>query len=142
MMEEVLFRGVIQGYLFKNFTRATPYSISLITSVLFALLHFTALTDTTFAYAFNQVVYAFFGGMIFSAVVFRTRNVWLAGVIHGILNLMSRSCTPVTVTEEPFSWGGYLVNLGTLILVLSPILVLSWILLRHQSIKRTELRQV
>jgi membrane protease YdiL (CAAX protease family) len=60
LMEEVLFRGVIQGFLTKNYPSVSSFRICLVSAGIFALAHFIALRVISFPFVLNQVIYAFF----------------------------------------------------------------------------------
>lgn len=128
MMEEVMFRGLLQGYLVRKFPLHSRFRIILFTTIAFALLHFVAIRVTHVLAVVPQVIYAFFVGLLFGAVQLRVRNVWLLGVVHGLLNLMSKSCSEPT--GGPGSWGEYFGSLLVITLAFSPALLISWLIIK------------
>jgi membrane protease YdiL (CAAX protease family) len=129
IMEEVMFRGVIQGYLVKNYPKASIYKIVLFSSVAFALTHLIAIRAHHVLGVVPQVIYAFFGGLIFGALQVRVKNVWLVGVVHGLVNIMSTSCE-VEQSGNISSWGEYFANLAGLALIFSPAVLVFWLLVK------------
>lgn len=135
LMEEIVFRGLIQGYLVKNMDRPAYHRVMILTSLLFALGHFLNATNHHIASVINQVVYAFFMGMLFSSIQLRVNNVWLLGIAHGLLNIFFTGCGTIQSTEEetiPGFWD-YLANIGSLIIVFSPCLFIYWVLMKKQG---------
>ncbi len=134
LAEEVVFRGVIQGYLLKNNINKSFHFIALTTSILFALSHLINLKEGNLPSVLNQMVYAFFMGMLFSALLLRTNNVWLLGIVHGLMNFIFTMCSD-TAGTDPDTQGTAtllesLVSMATLSLFFSPILLIYWFLTR------------
>ena len=130
IMEEVLCRGFIQGYLEKYNPKPSRMKLILFSSIVFALLHFLGLKEYHFLSVLVQVIYAFFVGMLFGALLLRTRNVWLLGIIHGLLNIFSKSCNASADNETVGSMGEYLASLGGIVLMFSPMLFFAWLLVK------------
>lgn len=132
LTEEVMFRGAIHGYLRKQHPEINHFKISIIASLLFSLIHLLNLSWASGESVAQQLVYAFFTGLIFSALLIRTGNIWFLGIIHALLNLISSSCnlfpTSIMITNT-HEQGNLLVNMGMMILIFSPLAFLSWALL-------------
>ena len=131
--EEVVFRGLIQGHLTKQYPRKTNNQICIITSIFFALIHVINLPHSDLASVINKVVYAFFMGLIFSALMIRIGNTFLLGIAQGLLNILSVNC----FIKDP-NTGSILVQSSDLnivaqvvgmVLILSPTLLIYWFLL-------------
>ena len=131
LMEEVLCRGLIQGYVEKHSPGAERWKIVLFSATIFGLLHFVALASNYHpAGVVNQVVFAFLAGLMLGAILLRTRNIWLLGLVHGFVNLVSKSCNKAPVTEETVTIGDYIASLAVFTLLLLPMLLITWLLLR------------
>lgn len=132
--EEIVFRGLIQGYLTKKYPLKTNNQLCIITSVFFALTHFNNFQYNELTNVMNQVVYAFFMGLIFSALMIRIGNTLLTGITHGLLNILSINCiskdsnTSSIVVQSPEL--NTLSQVFGMILILSPTLLIYWFLLR------------
>ncbi len=125
-MEEVVFRGVIQGYLSKQNPHRLLHKTILITALFFALIHFINIQHGGIQNVLLQVIYAFYMGLYFGALMVRINNVWLLGIAHGILNMFSVRCEEMQ--------GNYLskIDIGSLLgmlLIFSPVLIIYWLLM-------------
>jgi len=135
IMEEVVFRGLIMGYLRKYNAGKSVHYVCIYNSILFALVHLTNLETTHLISVLPQVFLAFYIGLFFSALLYRTNNVWLIGVAHGLLNFMSSKCSQFSkeeyiLSEADFTFSDYLSPIVTIILLMSPILLFYWILMK------------
>lgn len=81
--EEFVFRGLIQKSLYSNFT--TKMSI-LLTSTIFALIHFPAYLTGTIADAIATLLVIFGLSIILGAIYAHTENVVVPALTHGIYN--------------------------------------------------------
>ena len=75
-VEEVLFRRIIYGY-FATYMPAV--SAALITSLLFSMAHFF----------FYGAVSLFIMGLAFNLIYILRRNLWLAVMLHSLVNIMA-----------------------------------------------------
>lgn len=135
VMEEVLCRGVIQGYMIKNHPATSKFVITIVSAVIFGALHFIGLFRADFFTVFAQVVYATIMGLLFGALMIRVGNVWLLGLTHGIVNVMAHSCSSGTEEGATGTLGEYLLGIGGYILVLSPIFFIYWLLIKTSKKK-------
>jgi membrane protease YdiL (CAAX protease family) len=87
MAEEFMFRGFLQSTLLQKHSLKEAV---LITSIAFGLIHLLNLKNSLEAWAdiINQVFIAISIGVIFSALVLKTGNLWLAGLLHGGINFV------------------------------------------------------
>ena len=87
--EEVLFRGIVLHLLEDKYGRTTRKNIlkaMFVSSFLFGMIRFLNMFSSENADMFKgmvQVLCAFSGGLFFSAVYFRSRNIWCSVAIHG-----------------------------------------------------------
>ena len=126
LMEEVVFRGVIQGYLRKQYPDKPLHKVIFITAILFALIHIVNIRHSGIQNVLLQIIYAFYMGLFFGALLIKTNNVWLLGIVHGVLNTFSVRC--VEMQDEYLSK----IDIGTLLgmlLMFSPVLIIYWLLM-------------
>ena len=126
LMEEIVFRGVIQGYLSKQYPDKPLYKIILITAILFALIHIVNIRHAGIQNVLLQLIYAFYMGLFFGALMIRMNNVWLLGIAHGVLNTFSIRC--VEMQDNYLSE----IDIGSLLgafLMFSPVLIIYWLLM-------------
>lgn len=126
LMEEVIFRGVIQGYLRKQHPGQSLHRIIFITAVFFALVHFTNIQFSGIQNVLLQVIYAFYMGLFFGALMIRINNVWLLGIVHGVLNTFSIRCVE---TQDNYLSKIDIGGLLGMLLMFSPILIIYWLLM-------------
>jgi len=90
--EELIFRGLILITLLKNNLHSlTNIKRSVVISAfIFGCTHFVALYTYDFVSVLCQVIYAFIFGLFFGVLLIKGQNIYLLGVVHGIVNLMSR----------------------------------------------------
>jgi membrane protease YdiL (CAAX protease family) len=132
LMEEVVFRGVIQGYLSKKYPDKPMYKIILITAILFALIHFVNIQYSGIQNVLLQVIYAFYMGLFFGALMIKINNVWLLGIVHGLLNTFSIRCIEAQDDYLPK------IDIGSLLgmlLMFSPVLIIYWFLMKTNKPK-------
>lgn len=86
ILEEVLFRGAIQGYLMRKYN---PTVGIVVASLIFGLIHMNPI----------QVFYAFFLGLIFGWIYYRTRSL-MPVVIGHVLNNSLAAISMITGAEE------------------------------------------
>lgn len=133
-LEEVTFRGLIQGYLIKN-TQWSYHRCILISASLFALMHTINVLVADLPGVLNQIIYAFFMGLLFGAIQIRINNIWLLGIAHGMLNVLFTDCnnTGMLSNDQPVvTFGDYIVSMASIALVFSPILIIYWLLMRNK----------
>ena len=140
LTEEIIFRGLLQGYLTKQYPQKTNNQLCIITSIFFALIHFNNIQFAPLSGVINQVIYAFFMGLLFSALMIRIGNTLLIGTIHGILNMISISCAiknqdAGNIVAQGYELNGFFQVIG-IVIVFSPTLLIYWFLLRGAP-KRT-----
>jgi hypothetical protein len=84
MLRVFLFEGIRQKMLF-NLNNKT--SIIVITSAVFAIMHYiNILNEGTFFSVTNQVFFAFGMGCLFQSLLIRYKSYVLVGTIHGLVN--------------------------------------------------------
>lgn len=91
LAEELAIRGLLQPYLLRKYIY--KYSITRIvflSSLVFALMHLPNIAHNNYVDTINQVIMAFFIGVFFGALMIRTGNVIMLGIIHGLINFVFR----------------------------------------------------
>ncbi|HMK25993.1 MAG TPA: CPBP family intramembrane glutamic endopeptidase [Chitinophagaceae bacterium] len=126
LMEEVIFRGVIQGYLRKQYPGKSLHKIIFISAAFFAVVHFTNIQYGGIQNILLQIIYAFYMGLFFGALMIRINNVWLLGIVHGVLNMFTVRCDDLQ--DNHLSK----IDIGSLLgmlLMFSPVLIIYWLLM-------------
>lgn len=89
--EEILCRGIIFKNLLKKYT---PLKSALISSLIFALAHIgNFFTNDNNLEVISQIIYAFFLGVLFSAIFYVTKNIWSVILLHALIDF-SGSLSP------------------------------------------------
>ena len=97
-----------------------------ITSIMFSLGHLTNIGINSVGMHFDlettlqQVMYAFGLGMMFAVIYLYTGKLWLGMLIHGLLDLIAFSRTPLSVMGLPLTDDNWLI---AAILMLIPLVV-------------------
>lgn len=134
LVEETVFRGVIQGYLLKNYPKRSYHFSCFLSASLFAVCHLTNLEYTVSYNVIIQVIYAFFMGLLFSALLIRTNNVWLLGLVHGLLNSIVTGCETnnhlMSGTGTTSTFFEYVIQMLGVTLIFSPMLFVYWMLIK------------
>ena len=132
LWEELVFRGIIFSYLLKKHKKSFHIPI-LISSLVFGIGHSINVSMSSPVSVLNQVIYAIFMGLLFAALLVRTRNIWLCGLMHGLLNFFVGACSQQLISgelNEKNSLQEAIPQAMGMILLLSPILVIYFVLMR------------
>ena len=131
-MEETLFRGVILGHLQKHYPGLSVHFYCFVSATLFSLVHLTNLQTAPLLSVIPQLVYAFILGLLFAAMMLRIRNVWLLGVTHGVLNIMTVNvCKELSQTlsgQDIDTSGSILMAALGFLIILLPVLGMYFLL--------------
>lgn len=136
LMEEVTFRGAIIGYLRSRKVLKSPNGICIFSAFLFGIIHLTNLRDSELVGVLQQVIFAFFIGLLFGMLLFKVNSIWLLGIVHGILNIFSMRCEEVEAVAQDMvnktveSDQSLIVALLTPLVLCLPILVVYMLLVR------------
>lgn len=109
----------------RNFKYRMIFAI-VISSILFSLSHLGNLGISTFLIKFDlettlqQVVYTFGAGMLFAVIYLYTGKLWLSISIHGLVDLIALSETPLTRIVSPLITDGWI---SAIIILLIPLAV-------------------
>lgn len=109
----------------RNFKYRMIFAI-VISSILFSLSHLGNLEISTFLIKFDlettlqQVVYTFGAGMLFAVIYLYTGKLWLSISIHGLVDLIALSETPLTRIVSPLITDGWI---SAIIILLIPLVV-------------------
>lgn len=137
--EEVTFRGLLQAYYWrKSGKEYSALTIACWSSLVFSLMHCLSLMKYSYLDVASQVIVAFYFGMFFSGLLIRLGNVWLVGILHGLVNIAfnfrkivepgASSGSEVTIQEG-------LMSALTYVLILLPVLVIGILLLRKARMR-------
>lgn len=143
--EEFCFRGLIQSYLIKKYAnRFSIYIIIQISAIVFALMHTINLVRYSYVDVISQVIFAFYFGVFFGAMLLHIRNVLLIGIIHGCVNFAFN----ITLLNNPGSAPNQTVltseveAIKTVFLfavVFFPLWIIGMLMLRKINKKRLEM---
>lgn len=128
IFEELFFRVLIFGLLFKYFGEKNKFKAVLFCSLIFALFHLVNLFDSQFVKIsiINQVLYAFAVGLIFQSLLIKLNNIILISVIHGLLNYRSMFGSEFVklndISDVPYDYNQFFL---TFILFISFILIIA-----------------
>lgn len=101
VLEEVMFRGLILGHLRTFYPNRSLHFYCSVTALFFSAMHLINLTNAPLISVIPQLVYAFFMGLLFGVLLIRVRNVWLLGLVHGVLNILTLDvCKTLAGTQE------------------------------------------
>lgn len=109
----------------RNFKYRMIFAI-VISSILFSLSHLGNLGISTFLIKFDlettlqQVIYTFGAGMLFAVIYLYTGKLWLSISIHGLVDLIALSETPLTRIVSPLITDGWI---SAIIILLIPLVV-------------------
>lgn len=89
--EEISFRGLILNALFEKYgdTYKGTWKSIILSSFLFALVHFANFVYVQPSAVLAQVISAFFAGLYFGAIFFNSRNLFSCIIIHYILDWLA-----------------------------------------------------
>lgn len=139
--EEVLFRGVILYTLLFVWWKSPGgiFNAVFISSLLFSLTHLLNIFVNPLQATLIQVMYALFYGILFSALLLRTNQLWLVILLHGAIDVISVGLSkpspttpPVPVTPIPPPTPGQIVTNVIFYLILTfPLAIYGWYLIRR-----------
>ncbi len=86
--EELIFRGYILNLLIKN--KLSVKKGILISAVLFSSLHLLNILRYEIWALLNQLIFAFFVGLLFGALFILTKNIMIPTIMHFIFNIPAR----------------------------------------------------
>lgn len=141
--EEVLMRGLI----FKHMWRAwqdKKYGLQLavfISSILFGIIHIiNLLANPSLVVATSvQVIYAVFGGIYFSVLYIKTKNIWVPILLHGVIDIISGIAN--IVMKNPIGIHEISLQKGLLQLVMIAPLAIWGVVCLHKISKETRSKE-
>ncbi|MCR5807870.1 MAG: CPBP family intramembrane metalloprotease [Oscillospiraceae bacterium] len=93
VVEEVLYRGLIFNSFRKYFgeSKKGVYRAVLLSALVFGIVHLTNLifTPDLVIATITQVIYAFFFGVLFNVIYYRTDNLLPCIIMHGVFDFIS-----------------------------------------------------
>lgn len=141
LYEESLFRGLLLNLMTENIRKHTTLMIIIIVnSLMFSLCHISHIFDNGIILTTVNCFNAFCTGFFFSAVYYRTNNIWVPIIFHTINNLVSNipnifaNSTGEVVTK---SVSYSIINLIALLLVTVinsvPFLIIGFYIVRKKK---------
>lgn len=139
--EEVVFRGLIQARFLKHraWHGKTVFRFIVYAAVFFGISHYANLLYADFISITRQVIYAFYMGLLFGALLIRVKNVWLIGLMHGLVNFIFSigALESETSNEMPavFSFVTLLIEVAKFALLFSPLAIIAFYLVKGIKLK-------
>lgn len=137
LAEEVAIRGLLQSYLVDKYReRWSVYKIVHLQAAVFALMHVVSLVRYSYVDVINQVMFAFYWGVLAGALVMHVRNVIVVGLLHGIMNFafaidnLTGSNATDGMTEVEVTTAEVIEIIATYNLLFLPVYVMGLVLLR------------
>ena len=141
--EEFLIRGLILSAFLKKYGAQNMIRAVLVSAILFSVMHLVNLFRMNMAEVFIQMIIAFFFGVFFGALMMKTKNLFYLSIIHGIINIcfsLDAVLRKTSVKKTVDSWQEILAAIGTTTLILSPLFIIGFLILRNM--KKEELRKL
>ena len=135
-VEEFIFRGILQSAFLKKYVQHKfgVYIGIFVPAFLFGALHLINLDISNIAASISQVVYAFFIGSAFGAILLKTNRLVPLAILHGIIDIVFsintlRDNEAIPGQLEPQSIGD---AIGSMLFVL-PLFIVSLFIIRRIS---------
>lgn len=143
VVEEVLFRGLIAEQLMKTFgvTKKGVIKAVVISGIMFGMAHMVNALNTGILSATVQAIIVSFMGMVFAIIYFKSGNIWSVITVHAFIDFAQLAFnggiygSPVDENTIANAMGYSFANL----LGVVPYIILLFILLRNQNIKRIQI---
>ena len=142
LTEELIFRGIIFGQLVHVFNGEIKKQYlfpAVISSVVFASLHATNLQHAEISGVLIQITGAFVMGILFTAIYYRTANIYAVIFLHAVNNLAATFPVTVLKSNEYTTDIVSKYRLSNLIFLLPVIVILPFILRKSKHIEISEL---
>ena len=135
LIEEVFFRGLILSVLLSvwGFSKKGIYRSVIVSSIFFGLVHLVNLMNMlkgkdVMLETLSQVFYSTFLGIFFAAIHLRTKNLWLAVIIHSLFDIADGLYAIVIKTGGVSSMTGTSTGISIMDAVLNPLLAIPFAL--------------
>ena len=134
LSEEFVFRGIIQSIILKNTSHKKNYiTITILSaSCLFSITHLINLVKgfSNIESGFNQLIFAFFMGIYLGSLLLITKQLFIVGVLHGLINFIfgfKEILTKSQAVDNNYSndISQVILNVIVTTIILSPILVIG-----------------
>lgn len=144
-VEEFIFRGILQSVFLKKYAhRKNGILIGIfLPAILFGALHLLNLKMSNIAASIGQVVYAFFIGAAFGAILLKTNKLIPLAIIHGLINtvfsintLLDDSAVVGEIEQQDIGQA-----IGSMLVVL-PLFIVGLFILRKISIESIQEKTV
>ena len=139
MAEEYAFRGLLLSYLIKKLNpKKSLFKIICLSAIFFALMHMINISRYGIIDVINQVIAAFFFGVFFGSLLLRTNNLFILGIIHGLINFVFqfRAVVKNNIPEEPKyinTFSDVIVVILRYSLVFLPLFFIGFFLIRRRT---------
>ncbi len=142
LSEEMAFRGLLQSYLLRKYHgRLSFFKILMLGAIPFSLMHLLNIGKMDWVSVSNQVILAFSYGVFSGALLLLIRNIWVLGLVHGMVNfssafpyLVKPEQVPVSVEVPSFSEGLPSILLFTLLF--SGLLGIGYLLIKSLRVEQ------
>ena len=134
LSEEYALRGFLQSYLIKNFASTKRQVIYAVigAALIFGVLHLIKYDKGLYG-ELSQVAFATFIGVMFGAILVRTKRMWPLIILHALIDFAAK----IDGIGEPFSIvlskPTTLISAVVIALIVLPCFILGWVILRKRS---------
>ncbi len=132
--EEYALRGFLQSYLIKNFATTKKQVVYAVigAAFIFGLLHLFKFDKGLYG-ELSQVAFATFIGVMFGALLLRTKRLWPLILLHALIDFAAK----MDEMGSPFTIGlnksTDLISAGVITLIVLPCFFFGWSILRKKS---------
>ena len=134
LSEEYALRGFLQSYLIKNFALSKKQVLYAVigAAFIFGVLHLIKFDKGLYG-ELSQVAFATFIGVMFGAILLRTKRMWPLVILHALIDFAAK----IDGIGEPFqvaiSKPTNLISAAVIALIVLPCFVFGWVVLRKKS---------
>ena len=127
MIEEIIYRGLIFNSFRKYFgeSKNDIYKAVLMSGAVFGAVHITNLifAPALFIATITQVIYAFFFGVLFAVIYYRTGNLLPCIILHGIIDLSAAfwTCFANDIDKQINTANTTDIDIGTALMILGTL---------------------
>lgn len=132
--EELALRGFLQSYLIKNYatTQKQLFWSLLGAALIFGILHLVKFDKGIYG-ELSQVAFATFIGVMFGAILLRTKRLWPLIVLHALIDFAAKIDTIGTPFTLEISKPTSLSSAIVIALLVLPCFLFGWLILRKKS---------
>ncbi len=91
LAEELMCRGIVAQTLLERYgtKRSCVWKALIISGLIFGLLHTSNLSALNPSFVVGQIISAIGAGILYGAIYFRTGNIWIIALAHGLNDIMA-----------------------------------------------------